>query len=171
MRAKGHNVYTLVRGLLAAVFLMLLLFSCGDDQVCEDVTANDLRIGFYETGEGGQAWTVIDSLREGSPDRPDEDIFEKIYSVSSLELPLNPSEDTSRFLLDFFTHTDTMTVSYRREKQLISVECGFTMFFEITGVSHTSNRITSISIPVDYVTNNLDEHFKVYITVTGDNGL
>ncbi len=158
--------YRLLTSFLALAALLILIQSCGDDQVCEDITANDLRIGFYTAGEGGVDWTVVDSLKAGTPDRPGQFIYDRIYSVSSLELPLNPSGDISRFVLDFFTTADTLTVSYTREKHLLSVECGFTMFFEINEVSHTTNLIHSISVPVEYVTNNLDEHFKVYITDT-----
>ncbi len=153
---------------LALSGMVFLCWACQDDEICEDITANDLRIGFYLTDQDDTQWTVVDSLRVFSLEQPDTPVYEHLTSVSILELPLNPAANGCAFVIDFYHLTDTLWITYHRETQFISVECGFTMFFELTGVSHTKNHIVSIEETMTYVTNTLDEHLKVFIPDTGN---
>ncbi len=143
---------------------LLLFFGCAADEVCEEATANNLRLGFYLLGQDDSTWTVIDSLRVFIPGEPKTFLYENLSEVSVLELPLNINADNSAFVIDFFHVKDTLWFNYNRETHFVSVECGFTMFFEITDMTYTTNHIQHISENITYVTNSLDEHYKVYIT-------
>ncbi|TVR40990.1 MAG: hypothetical protein EA394_06905 [Bacteroidia bacterium] len=142
---------------------LLLFFGCAGDEVCEEVTANNLRLGFYLYGLDDSSWTVIDSLRVFTPEDPDNPLYEHLGMVSVLELPLNLHADSCAFIIDFYHVKDTLWFNYKRETHFVSVECGFTMFFEITGVAYTTNHIQHVSENITYVTNSLDEHYKIYI--------
>ncbi len=150
-----------------AIFLVVSLSACDDDEVCEEATANNLRIGFYPEGqEDEQFWATVDSLMVRSLEKPDEPVLDTLYTVSSLELPLNIHADSCSFVIDFFHTQDTLWLHYDRETHLISVECGFTEFFNLHQVDHTSHHIESLHLEVPEVTNSLDEHIQIFVPDT-----
>lgn len=146
--------------------ILVVLVACQDDDVCEDATANDLRTWFYPVDQEDDFWAVIDSLRVYTLEKPDTPVFDTLYSVSSLELPLNTNADSCSFVIDFFHTRDTLWLYYERETHLISVECGFTMFFDLQHVEYTTHFIESLSIEEPHVTNSLDEHIKIFVPDT-----
>ncbi len=152
---------------LIPLLMMAAMASCDDDEVCEDATANNLRVGFYPPGqEEEQFWTTVDSMMVYTLEKPDKPVHDTIYNVSSLELPLNIHADSCSFVLDFFEDRDTIWLQYERETHLISVECGFTVFFELHQVDHTSHYIEGLFLDVPEVTNSLDEHIKIFVPDT-----
>lgn len=153
---------------LAVCLLVLFFAACREDEVCEELTANDLRIGFYVAGEEDGEWTVIDSLRVTVPEKPGEPVYDHLELVSVLELPLNPSTGSTTFVIDFYHTKDTLHVFYERETRLISVECGFTMFFHILDTDCTNHYIESLVEVNNHVTNTLDEHLKAFIPGPAD---
>ena len=153
--------------MLAALFLS----GCQGDEVCEEITANPLRIAFYLAGQDEETRAPVDSLTVYAIGRPDDRIYDRESAVSLIEVPLNPGENTSGFVLSFEHTNDTIVLDYRHDVYLISVECGFTMFFDITEVSYSTNRLTSLAIANKHVTNTFDEHIQVFIPDPGnDNG-
>ncbi len=156
---------------MLALFVITAFTSCTDDEVCEEVTANELRIGFYIENQETETRAILDSLTVFALERPDSIIYSPIYNkqnnVSVIELPLNPHSDHCTFVLDFNFIADTIRITYTREEHFISVECGFTMFFEINEVEYSTNLIQSLLKHNTYVTNTFDEHFKVYFPYTG----
>lgn len=154
---------------LPVILLAGLLAACQQDEVCGELTANPLRIGFYLPSENGQAQTaIVDSLTVFGLDRPGELIYDNRALVSRIELPLDPLGDTCGFVLIFPEKTDTLILTYQRELSLISVECGFAMFFELEQVWSTGNVIMVIEKSNHMVSNSLDEHLKVFISAPAD---
>ncbi|MDR4987408.1 MAG: DUF6452 family protein [Bacteroidales bacterium] len=163
---KKNN--TCVSVLVFATMLGMMLFTaCTDDEVCEEVTANELRIGFYLFGEESDTRIFLDDLTVFALERPGQLIYDRQENVAVIELPLNPAEDHSAFVLMFDQKTDTLRLTYKREEHMISVECGFTLFFDITGVEYTTSHIQLISTATNYVTNSFDEHLKAYVPDPG----
>lgn len=160
-RKKKHILH---KYSIAVVMFLTIAFcaACTDDEVCEEVTANDLRIGFYIAGQDTETRAVFGSLTVFALENPDSLIYNRQNNVSVIELPLNPHRNQCTFVLDFNFVTDTIRLEYTREEHLISVECGFTMFFNIYEVAYTTNLIESLIQTNTYVTNSFDEHFKVY---------
>ncbi len=152
---------------LMVLSMVVSLTACGDDEVCEEVTANNLRIGFYPAGqEDEEFWATIDSIRVHTTENPDSPVHDTLYNVSSLELPLNIHADSCSFILDFFEERDTIWLTYQRETHLISVECGFTVFFDLQQVEHTTHYIEGLFLEVPEVTNTLDEHIQIFVPDT-----
>jgi hypothetical protein len=145
----------------------LLFTACGDNEVCEDATANKLRIGFYIAGQETETIASVNSLTVYALAKPDNLIYDNQNNVSSIELPLNPLDDECAFVLSYNESADTLWFSYHREEHLISVECGFTLFFTIQNVDHTTHFMEALGINNAYVTNNFDEHIKVYFPDPG----
>lgn len=161
-KQKTHNTSCYTGLALLALLVIMLFTACTDDEVCEEVTANDLRIGFYVSGQETETRAVFDSLTVFAVEKPESLIYNKQNNVSVIELPLNPHSNQCTFVIDFQFITDTIHLTYTREEHLISVECGFTLFFNIGEVQYTSNFIESLNQSNNYVTNTFDEHFKVY---------
>ncbi len=155
---------------MTAALAILLFHSCQDDEICEDLTANNLRIGFYMIDQEDDQWTVVDSLRVFAVEKADQPIHDTLRFISALELPLNPSADSCGFVLDFFHLVDTIWLTYERKTHMVSVECGFTMFFDIKKTVYSTHHIISLEAPMTYVTNDLDEHLKIFLpdTVNGN---
>ncbi len=150
-------------GWVLTLFFLICFSACTNDEVCEEATANNLRIGFYAPGETEPVQRPIDSLTVFGLERPDSMIYDNAYSVLLAELPLDPNNDTTTFVLEFPTETDTLTVTYQRNLNLISVECGFAMFFDLEGMENTENFIVSTTILISEVTNTFDEHIQILV--------
>ncbi len=166
-----RNMCSLFRfkSLLLLCGLLLTFTACDDNEVCEDVTANELRIGFYLEGQQEEEiWGGVDSLSVYALEKPDQPIYETEYSVALIELPLNPSAGSCGFVLDFFHAKDTILLHYERETTFLSVDCGFTTFFDLTDITHTTHYIVSLSESNTYITNTFDEHLEVFLPDTGD---
>ncbi len=156
------------RAMLPLAACMLFLHACQDDELCEDVRANSLRIGFYQAGDDTGQWALVDSMRVFTLTYPQVPVYDMLQNVSVLELPLNPHSGGCAFILDFFHHRDTLWLQYLRETHFMSVECGFTLFFDIEELTHTSWHIQSATVVNKHVSNTLDEHVKVFLPA--DNG-
>jgi hypothetical protein len=152
-------------GCLLTILLAAYFTGCQESSVCEDVTASALRAGFYTVSANGQTVStiVVDSLTIFGVGRPDDKIYDNRKHVLRIELPVNPAIDSTAYVFVFPGHTDTLWVQYRRSPHLISVECGFTMFYDISFVGFTNHYITTSAINTNLVSNTLDEHIQIFI--------
>lgn len=156
-----------------AVLLVLLLGaallpSCTQEELCEDVTQNPMGVRFYAlTGETSSAVTV-DSLTVYGVGMPQDSIYANQLEVQALELLLDPSKDSTGFVMVFPLATDTIWVKYQRHATLISVECGFMEEYTLLSATFTENVIDSLVINTDLVTNQADEHIQIFIPAPAD---
>lgn len=90
--------------------------------------------------------------------------------TSKFSLLLSPHEDqTAVWLLgdssrigDPF-HRDTIEFHYQRRLHFISDACGYTYYYQLTGVDYTRHQLDSVRIMEDQVTDNVNlEHVKIY---------
>ena len=150
------------------LFAVFLLFSaCTDDQPCEEATANRLRMGFYISGQETETIAQVNSFAAYALEHSDSRRYDNQNNVSVIELPLNPLADHCAFVLSFGAMRDTIWFSYTREEHLISIECGFTLFFNILDVEYTTHFLEALVKNNSYVTNSFDEHIKVYFPDPG----
>ncbi len=164
---ENHIMKLLGRALqMLAVFL--LFSGCTDDQPCEEATANRLRVGFYIAGQETETIASVNSFSVYALDETARYlIYDNQNNVSVVELPLNPLENQCAFVLSFGESRDTIWFQYAREEHLISIECGFTLFFDIAEVDYTTHFLEALVINNTYVTNSFDEHIKVYFPDPG----
>ncbi len=151
---------------LAGILLLLFFaMACVEDEVCEEVTANPLRMGFYLFQNGqDETGAVIDSLSLYGLGRQDSLIYNNRRGVSRVEVPLDPSADACGFVLVFPAGTtDTLFIHYDREPHLVSVECGFIMHYVIRELSFSQSVIQQVVVHDDQVIKNPDEHLKIYL--------
>ena len=153
----------------AVIFLMVMGLAwagCQNEVVCEDVTAVNLRAGFYRVSDAGQESAVAaDSITIYGMGKPEARIYNNQKNVARIELPLNPAYDTTAFVMIFPGGvTDTLTTSYDRQVILMSVECGFTMFYDIQQITSSVLFIDSCVVVNSLVSNTRDEHIKIYVS-------
>lgn len=82
-------------------------------------------------------------------------------------LSLSPVTDTCLWIMgtdSLDNGLDTLVFYYKRELQFLSNACGYTYFYNLTGVSTTNNNIDSVNITNNSVTNNVNtQHLRIYI--------
>lgn len=149
--------------LLQGVMFLFLCASCGETTVCEDATATTLRIGFYSSSGNSQATaSAVDSITVYAIGRDNDRIYDNQKDVMRIELPLNPGADSTGYVFKFPGATDTIWTVYERNLHLISVDCGFTMFYDIQDFRPTSHFIYTHEISRNLVSNTLDENIKLF---------
>jgi len=142
----------------------MLLFTGCQEELCEELTENPLRVGFYIEENGENIPVEIDSMSVVGIGK--EELLYDDTNVGMLELPLDVSRDSCGFKFYFPQKTDTLKVYYERNLSLVSIECGFVTFFEILDLEMTNNVIKSYSIEEPNITNVNEEH--IFLTVYPD---
>ncbi len=155
-------------------FLCLLcsmsLASCLNEAICEDVATVPVRIGFYavDTLQDTPAPLSLSNITVFGLGR-DSIIYDNVLNVSQMELPLNSTIDSCAFIFRVslvdetkFFADDTLWFIYNRLPSLISMECGFTTFYELDHIRFTGNLFYSIAIDDANITNSLNEHIKIF---------
>lgn len=153
------------------------LASCLNEAICEDVATVPVRIGFYavDTVRDTPAPLSLSNISVFGLGR-DSIIYNNVSNVSQMEIPLNSTIDSCAFIfrISLFDNTDlliddtehfaddTLWFIYSRIPNLISMECGFTTFYELTHVRHSRNLIDSVAIDEANITNSLNEHIKIF---------
>ncbi len=169
MQEETDKMYVLRKFALLVLLMMALFFSaCTDDEICEEATANALRVGFYIADQEVETPASLNALSIyalGVSNR--KLIYDSENNVSRVELALNPASDVCGFVFVFGLQSDTLWFEYERETHLISVECGFTMFYNLQNAEHTSDVILTLGIADSHVTNALNEHIKIYLPDPG----
>lgn len=154
---------TLLVAMLVGVFV-----ACQTETVCEDATASMLRMRFYTQNEAGESTPIsIDSLTIYGIEKSQEKIYNNRKSVAMAELPLNPGANQSGFVLVFPGEVhDTLLINYDRELNLISVECGFSMFYEIRELTNSFHALSAAEIINTLISNTFDEHLQIFLPDT-----
>ncbi len=172
----SYSIALMPKPLFIIWFLFLLLPSCINEEICEDVSTVPVRIGFYFDDQDADQPILLafDSLKVQGLGN-DSIIYDYRYNVSRIELPLNSNDQSSTFLFYYpgppeIAHllVDTVQFFYEVNPTLISMECGFVSFFELIEVKHSSFFIDSIAIEDKLIINNFEEHIKIFPLVDID---
>lgn len=165
----------MIRVLIMTV-LPLIIVSCLNQEVCEDVATVPVRMGFYalppDADEPQQI--VIDSLSVFGLGM-DSLIYNNVFGVSQIELPLNSGSDSTAFIFRFpgedfgpFSPLDTIWFYYERRPNLISMECGFVTFYNLISMKHSDLFLDSLVVIQNNITNSFEEHVKIFPFVVFD---
>lgn len=155
-------------------FVLLILLAsmgsifpgCGAEADCEQGMVNRVRMAFWtrSIATGRLQQVQVDSITVFGINAQDTLIYDNRRRLRSIELPLEPLADSTGFVLQFpGNQKDTIWIKHGHQFHLLSPECGFTVFFNITGVSHTTRTISHFSIIQPFVSNTLEEHISLVI--------
>jgi hypothetical protein len=147
------------------LIVLIIFFICScDTPPCEDTNGVQVNLGFYHFDGKALKDTLIDSLniflKNDSASHFSDGTKKKTGEVA---LPLSMITDSSTFIFQFDSSVnDTLTFRYTQHLKLVSYECGFVNFFNITSYETTTNRIDSVWIRKDLVEYGNEENIKIY---------
>ena len=141
-----------------AALMMAVLTSCSSE-TCEE--PYDALINMTLKSDSDPDAEAIDSITvfgEGM----EEFLLYDTLSLSGIELPLFPGAESVSFIVRHGLFTDTVNITYSSELQFISKSCGYSFFYRINEVSHTTNSISRILIINDYITPGYEENLRAF---------
>ncbi len=142
---------------IIAIFIVVLVYACQTNRNC-DTKESFVKIGFYNGDE--KAVSVEDVSLYGLG-REDSLLYEN-QTISSVLMPLSSAVDSASFIFIFGSFTDTITVSYQTNMRFESNQCGFMADYSIDTVYHTKNAIDSMAQVNRIITNENEEHYKIF---------
>lgn len=89
-------------------------------------------------------------------------IYKKKTGLSIAMIPLNSSDEVSRFVIKINNVIDSIEFRYSSYPHLISKECGYTFYHHLDTAIFTENIIKRISIENKNVTNLNGENIRIY---------
>lgn len=146
--------------------LLLLTTSCATQEICDDDNQSYLAAKF-RTKEGGEERdTILGGLsiygiRAG---KSDSLLYDSI-SISEAQLPLDPNNDITSFVLSNAIQQDTLFLTHSSEIYLISYTCGFASRFSLEEYTASGNWLKEIILKdseIDAILENDDEHLRIY---------
>jgi hypothetical protein len=149
-----------------SLLLLSAMLSCGTLDLCDDDNESILvaRFKSLETGEATdttlQGCSVF-GIRNGLSDSL---LYDSI-GTARLELPLDPGQPTSRFVISNGDKTDTLSIHHKSEAYLISYNCGFAMVFTLDSLDFKRSLINSVEIisaSIDAELETNEEHLWIY---------
>jgi hypothetical protein len=143
--------------------IIIFMYSC-DAPPCEDSDGVQVNVGFYHFDGKSLQDKAIDSLRIYLRNDSSTLYFDGMNTpTNKVTLPLSMVADSSTFIFRFDSvATDTLTFRYTQYLKLVSHQCGFVNFFNITGYKTTTNRIDSVWVRKNLVEYGTEENIKIY---------
>jgi hypothetical protein len=151
------------------LFMILLpVTGCVKVEVCNDDKDSLMVARFKTMKEDVPADTTVKvfslyGIREGMPDSL---IYDSLATTNTFEVPLDPHQDVSRFVMHIGDASDTLVVSHHREIYMVSYKCGFATLFTIDQIGYSTGMIKSYEIRkamVDAETEKNEEHIWLYL--------
>jgi len=143
--------------------IIIFIYSC-DTPPCEDSDSVKANAGFYHFNGTKLQDTLINSLNIYLKNDSSTHILNgSNKKTGTVSLPLSMIADSSTFIFQFDSLIyDTLTFRYTQFLKLVSHECGFVSFFNITSFTTTTNRIDSVWIRKDLIEYGTEENIKIY---------
>ncbi len=119
-----HNTFLWAKNhfLLISLLSLFVMAACEDQASCVSDNTSEVSIQFYKiTGAVQRTQETVDSIQVTTADGR---FVTNEKNVSGLTLPLDPTGNQVRFVLSQDTATDVIELTYNREQQVISAECG-----------------------------------------------
>ena len=156
--------------IFTCVALLVLLFSCNTDKICNEDRTAYLKIGLYSRRIVNNAVVLKDTSFLGlafhAINGVDVTWIDTISSVKMIKLPLSQLADSSILAIKLGYKNGTFnnyTIKYKRSQVFINYECGFRTDFSIDTLLTDNPYVDSLYINSRVVTNVDEEHIKIYI--------
>ncbi len=145
--------------LLGVMAFSAVIYSCAEDPECtQEIPYDRIIITFYDKNEfepEAAEFNIItnsDTILHVDLDSAQE--------FDAVQLQLNPNSDTSRFTFLTGARTYHVEVSYTRELQWLSAECGPNFFFDnLSVISHTFDSANTVNSSIDA---SINENIRLY---------
>jgi Family of unknown function (DUF6452) len=152
------------------VLLVVSMFSCNTDKLCNEDRTTFLKIGLYSRRMVKDTLTLKDTTFAGfafhTVNGSEVTWTDTLSKVHTLKLPLSQLADSSIIALKLGYKTGSFNnyiIKYTRSQVFINYECGFRTDFTIDTLITNNLDVDSIYINSRVVTNVDDEHIKIYM--------
>ncbi len=137
----------LIIGCMIATMLSGIIQACSEEPDCSMTARGWLQCNFYTLDENGMAVNdTLDSLTI-TAFGTDSVILNNQKDVRNLMLPLRYTVDSTVLVLRYSqTTTDTLILHHTNTPYFLSMDCGYQMQQELTGVRFSRHRLDSIYI-------------------------
>lgn len=152
---KLYNAICLI--LLATAGICLNSCSAGS---CFDQTEARVKGTFYSTETG--LTLAPDSVSLYGVNMDTVTFYDKSIKLKTAEFPLYAAEQDKKMVIRINGINDTMDFRYSSYPHLLSKECGYTFFFTLDTVIHSTNIIDSISIKKNTITTFNEENMRIF---------
>ena len=155
-------------GLLSLAFILFTFswLSCETDKSCDDSTESILRAEFFrktlEDNIYKEDILKIDSLVVFPLLKPEDSLYKFANGIGEIQLQLDPFSGSTSFALRADTIQDTIHFNHSSELMLVSVNCGFTHYYYLSDITHTSNAIDSIQVNDTIIDVYERQNIKIY---------
>ena len=139
--------------ILPLIVIAAILSACNSDG-CTDGSRALPHAVMYKVGTNEK--TSVSNLPVYGIGAPGDSMIVDTSTVSEFYLPLRPSADETRFVIDYtdLDHvSDTLTMHYEAVPYFVSEDCGVTFFYNITSYEHTQHVINQVEIADPLITN------------------
>lgn len=152
-----------IKNFIRLIIIIVAVSSCTADP-CEYPDGVRANIGFYTFDGKSLQDTLIDSLKVYLLNDSLTVFYDgKSKEIKTIALPLSMISDTSSFIMEFESGIkDTLTFVYTQYLKLVSHECGFVNYYNITNYEVSNNLIDSLWIRKDLVEYGNEENIKIY---------
>lgn len=157
-----------LRPTISIVVLMILAIgfciSC-EKEPCPDSDGVQLYAGFYRVAESVVKDTSMTKLIVFIWENGDTTRLSSSLSTNRrmAYLPLSKTSDTSSFIFQFDSiQSDTINIYHTRTLRLLSHECGFDFFYDITRAASTNHQVDSVWVRNANVGYGEQENIKIF---------
>jgi len=155
-----------MKNLLFPLTLLLLIASCSTLDICDDDSQSYLVARFMTLEDDTTTDTIMGGMsiygvREGMADSL---LYDSI-SMSRAELPMDPNNEFSKFVLSNESRQDTLLLTYSNEAYLISYSCGYAARFTLDQYTTSGNWVLDIELKegeIDAELTTDEEHLWLY---------
>jgi hypothetical protein len=139
--------------------LIISISSCSPD-ACFEETNSFLKASLYL--DQTKKLKAPDSLTLYGMNTSGGKIYDRASKIQPALFPLNPSSDTSTFVIRINGVADTIMFVYRSYPHLISKECGYTFFHDLDTLFYSKNIIDYIYRGSNRITTKNEENIRIF---------
>jgi hypothetical protein len=141
------------------IIILVHLFSCSPGS-CLDETESAVKATFYSK-ETLKA-VAPDSVTLYGVNMDTLLLYNKYEKLERAEFPLYAAANDCKFVIRINGINDTIEFTYQSSIHLLSKECGYTFFFDLDTVIHSTNIVDSISIVKKSITTFNEENMRIF---------
>ncbi len=158
-----HNTFLWAKNhfLLISLLSLFVLAACEDQASCVNDNTSEVSIAFYK---------ITDAVQRTQETVPFLEVTTAdgrfVYSgenVNKFKLPLDPTGKQVRFLIIQDTATDVLELTYNREQQVISAECGVDQrYYDLDITQQSFDSVEVVESEITKATNAQGSNVAIY---------
>jgi len=144
------------------IFLLavVMFHACTQDETCRENTEINLHATFYAFGTTNQM--TVDSLTVYGLGK-DSLLYNVKNSINKINLPLNKTDNTSIFVMQFNHVNDTLFVLHANSEYFVSFPCGMVITHQMDTVMTTNHVIREVKIINRDINTTNEQHVQIFL--------